>query len=84
MSCSYCANNISHLIIMWWQLVEELLDSELLSRTVHIGDLVLRQTGEIQLHLKTNHCIEHINGSDMFLFPTYKVRAKETHDPSIG
>lgn len=37
----------SHLIIMWWQLVEELLDSELLSRTVDIGDLILRQTGEI-------------------------------------
>ena len=42
----------SHLIIMWWELVEELLDSKLLSRTVHIGDLILGQTGEIQLDLE--------------------------------
>lgn len=32
---------------MWWQLVEELLDSELLSRTVHVGNLILWQAGEI-------------------------------------
>lgn len=37
----------SHLIIVRWKLVEELLDSKLLSRTVHIGNLVLWQTGEI-------------------------------------
>lgn len=37
----------SHLIIMWWKLVEELLDSKLLSWTVHIRDFILRQTGEI-------------------------------------
>lgn len=37
----------THLIIMWWQLEEELLDSELLSRTVDIGDLLLGQAGEI-------------------------------------
>lgn len=37
----------SHLIIMRWQLIEELLDSEFLSRTVDIGDLILRQAGEI-------------------------------------
>ena len=42
----------SHLIIVWWKLVEELLDSKLLSGTVHIGDLILRQTGEIQLDLE--------------------------------
>lgn len=41
----------SHLIIMWWKLVEELLDSKLLSRTVNIGGLILWQTGEIQLDL---------------------------------
>ena len=32
-------------------MVEELLDPVLLSRAVHVGNLVLRQTGEIQLHL---------------------------------
>lgn len=32
---------------MWWQLVEELFDSELLSRTVDVRDLILRQTREI-------------------------------------
>lgn len=37
----------SHLIIMRWKLVEELLDSKLLSRTVHVRDLILRQAGEI-------------------------------------
>lgn len=37
----------SYLIVMRWQLVEELLDPELLSRTVHIGNLILRQTGEV-------------------------------------
>lgn len=37
----------SHLIIVRWKLVEELLDSELLSRTVHIGCLILGQAGEI-------------------------------------
>lgn len=37
----------SHLIIMWGKLVEELLDSKLLSRTVNIGGLILWQTGEI-------------------------------------
>lgn len=37
----------SHLIIMWWELVEELLDSELLSWAVDIWDLVLRQTRKI-------------------------------------
>lgn len=37
----------SHLIIMRWKLVEQLLDSKLLSWTVHIGDLILGQTGEI-------------------------------------
>lgn len=37
----------SHLIIMWWQLVEKLLDSELLSRTVDIGNLIFWQAGEI-------------------------------------
>lgn len=37
----------SHLIIMWWQLVEELFDSELLTRTVDVRDFVLRQTGKI-------------------------------------
>lgn len=40
-----------HLIIVGGKLVEELLDSELLSRTVHVGDLLLRQAGEIQLDL---------------------------------
>lgn len=33
------------------QLVQELLDAVFLSRTVHIGNLVLRQAGEIQLDL---------------------------------
>lgn len=32
---------------MWWELVEELLDSELLSWAVDIWDLVLRQTRKI-------------------------------------
>lgn len=41
----------SHLIIVGWKLIEELLDSELLSRTVDIGDLFFGQAGEIQLHL---------------------------------
>lgn len=36
---------------MRWKLIEELLDSELLPGTVHIGDLLLRQAGEIQLDL---------------------------------
>ncbi len=42
----------SYLIIMRGKLVEELLDSKLLSWTVHIRDLILRQTGEIQLDLE--------------------------------
>jgi len=37
----------SHLIIVRWKLVEELLDSELLSRTAHVGNLILGQAGEI-------------------------------------
>lgn len=40
-----------HLIVVWWQLIEQLLDSELFTGAVHIGDLILRQTGEIQLDL---------------------------------
>lgn len=42
-----------HLIVVWWQLIEQLLDSELFTGAVHIGDLILRQTGEIQLDLQT-------------------------------
>lgn len=44
--------SISYLIVMWRQLIQELFDSELLSGTVNIRDLVLRQTGEIQLDLE--------------------------------
>lgn len=36
---------------MGWKLVEELLDPELLSGTVDVGDLLLGQAGEIQLDL---------------------------------
>lgn len=39
---------------MWWQLIQELLDSKLLPWTVHVGDLILRQTREIQLDLGEN------------------------------
>lgn len=52
--CRKCDNvhmECPHLIIVGGKLVEELLDSELLSRTVHVGDLLLRQAGEIQLDL---------------------------------
>lgn len=47
-----CTHAYSHLIIVRWKLIEELLDSKLLSGTVHIGNLILRQTGEVQLDLK--------------------------------
>lgn len=47
----HCTQKRSHLIIVWWQLIQELLDSELLSWTVDVGDLILRQTREIQLDL---------------------------------
>lgn len=49
MSCAWKLQhtNGSHLIIMWWQLVQELLNSEFLSRTVHVGNLLLRKAGEI-------------------------------------
>lgn len=47
--------SISYLIVMWRQLIQELFDSELLSGTVNIRDLVLRQTGEIQLDLDHRH-----------------------------
>lgn len=47
--------NYSHLIIVWWELIEELLDSELFSGTVHIWDLILGQTGEIQLDLQIRY-----------------------------
>lgn len=40
-----------YLIVMWWQLVEELPDPVLLSRAVDIWNLFLCQTGEIHLHL---------------------------------
>lgn len=43
----------SHLIVVWWQLIEQLLDSELLTGAVHVGDLILWQTGEIRLDLWT-------------------------------
>lgn len=49
--CNNMHTKCSHLIIVGGELIEELLDSELLPRTVHIGDLLLRQTGEIQLDL---------------------------------
>lgn len=41
----------SYLIVMRRQLIQELFDSELLSGTVNIRDLVLWQTGEVQLDL---------------------------------
>lgn len=47
--------NYCHLIIMWWELIEELLDSELFSGTVHIWNLILGQTGEIQLDLQIRY-----------------------------
>ena len=31
-----------YLIVMWWQLVEQLFDAILLSRAVYIGDLLFR------------------------------------------
>lgn len=43
----------SHLIVVRRQLIEQLLDSELLPGAVHVRDLILRQTGEIQLDLQT-------------------------------
>lgn len=42
-----------HLVVVRRQLIEQLLDAELFTRAVDIGDLVLRQTGEIQLDLRT-------------------------------
>ena len=41
-----------YLIVMWWQLVEELSDPVLLSGAVDVRHLFLWQTGEIHLHLR--------------------------------
>lgn len=48
-------NGLSYLIIMGRELVEELLDSVLLSGAVHVGNLLLRQGREVQLHLELGH-----------------------------
>lgn len=40
-----------YLVVMWWQLVQELSDPVLLSRAVDIWHLFLWQTGEIHLDL---------------------------------
>lgn len=54
-TASVKGNNVhtecSHLVVVGWKLIEELLDSELLSGAVHVGDLLLGQAGEIQLDL---------------------------------
>lgn len=42
---------ITDLIIVWWELIQELLDSEFLTRAVHIRDFILGETGEKQLYL---------------------------------
>ena len=39
--------DVSYLIIVWGKLVEKLFNSQLLSWTVDVGNLVLRQTGEV-------------------------------------
>jgi len=43
--------DVSYLIIVRGELVEELFNPPLLSWTVDVGNLVLGQTGEVQLHL---------------------------------
>ena len=39
-------------IVMRWQLIQELLDPMLLPNRVHVGHLVLRQRGEVQMDLE--------------------------------
>ena len=40
-----------YLIIVGWQLIQKLLDSVFLSRTVNVRDLLPRQTSKVELHL---------------------------------
>lgn len=45
---------LTYLVVMRWQLIEELSNPVLLSRAVHIWHLFLWQTGEIHLDLWTH------------------------------
>lgn len=53
LECCSLQRTLPHLIVVWRQLIEQLLDSKLFTGAVHVGDLLLRQTGEIQLDLRT-------------------------------
>ena len=47
-------SNLLDFIVVWGQLVEELLDAVFLPDGVHVWDLVIRQSGEVEMDLKYN------------------------------
>lgn len=53
---------------MWWQLIEQLLDSELFTGAVHIGDLIFWKTREIQLDLRTVEMYVVVRDSSMVYY----------------
>lgn len=45
--------SFSYLIVMGRQLIQELFDAVFLSWAVNVGNLILRQAGEVQLDLQS-------------------------------
>lgn len=45
----------SHLIVVWWELMEQLFNAIFLSWAVHIGHLVLRQGAVVLMNLSKTH-----------------------------
>ena len=50
-------------IVMWRQLVKELLHAILLSHRVHVGHLVVGQGGEEEVHLGSSMVTSDFHGS---------------------
>lgn len=42
---------VPHLVVVWRELVQQLFAAVLFSKAINIGDLLLWQAGEVQLHL---------------------------------
>jgi hypothetical protein len=61
---------VAHLIVVGWQLLQELFDAVLLPHTVHIRHLVLRQATHVLVHLR---CIEAMGHPRVLLKSTAAV-----------